>query len=161
MPLRPSIPLLAVLFSTAAHAQQQPIAIIPQPVSVQAQPGSFPLTKTTSVHYGQLSAQYAADALIKKLNQATGYALRAIPGDKGGIQFTINTTPNPALGAEGYTLAASAKRVVITANQPAGLFYGMQSKRLKVRKLSAQTGKSRRCRLPTNRVSAGGALCST
>lgn len=108
-------------------AQQQAISIIPQPVSVQAQPGTFRLTKTTSIHYGQLPAQYAANALVKKLNQATGYALRAIPGDKGGIQFAINTTPNPALGTEGYTLDASPKRVVITANQPAGLFYGMQS----------------------------------
>ncbi|MCY7360227.1 MAG: family 20 glycosylhydrolase [Rudanella sp.] len=118
---------LAALFGTAALAQQQPISIIPQPVSVQAQPGTFRLTKTTSIHYGQLPAQYAADALVKKLNQATGYALRAIPGDRGAIQFAINTTPDPALGAEGYTLDATPKQVIIRANQPAGLFYGMQS----------------------------------
>ena len=127
MLLRKTALLLAALCSTATLAQQQPISIIPQPVSVQAQPGTFRLTKVTSVHYGQLPAQYAADALVKKLNQATGYSLRAIPGDKGGIQFMINATPNPALGAEGYTLDASAQRVVIAANQPAGLFYGMQS----------------------------------
>ncbi len=127
MTLRPLTLFLAALFSTAALAQQQPISIIPQPVSVQAQPGTFRLTKITSVHYGQLPAQYAADALVKKLNQATGYALRAIPGDKGAIQFTINTTPDPALGSEGYTLNATPKQVIIKANQPAGLFYGMQS----------------------------------
>ena len=127
MTLYPYSLLLAILFSTATMAQQQAISIIPQPVSVQVQPGSFRLTKTTSVHYGQLPAQYAADALVQKLNRATGYALRAIPGDKGGIQFALNATPNPALGTEGYTLDASPKRVVITANQPAGLFYGMQS----------------------------------
>jgi len=116
-----------LLASFSLLAQQQPISIIPQPVSVQPQQGTFRLTKTTSVHYGQLPAQYAADALVQKLNKATGYSLRSIPGDRGGIQFTLNATPNPALGSEGYTLDASPKQVVITANQPAGLFYGMQS----------------------------------
>ncbi len=116
-----------LLFSFTLFAQQQPISIIPQPVSVELQPGVFRLTKTTSIHYGQLPAQYAADALAQKINKATGYSLRSIPGDRGGIQFMINATPNPALGSEGYTLNVSPKQVVITANQPAGLFYGMQS----------------------------------
>lgn len=116
-----------LLFSVTVFAQQQPISIIPQPVSVQPQPGSFQLTKTTSIHYGQLPAQYAANALVQKINKATGYNLRSAPGDRGGIQFTINATPNPALGSEGYTLNVSPKQIVIAANQPAGLFYGMQS----------------------------------
>ncbi|TAE32307.1 MAG: beta-N-acetylhexosaminidase [Cytophagales bacterium] len=117
---------LLYFFSLPLFAQQ-PISIIPQPVSVQAQPGVFRLTKATSIHFGQLPGQYAANTLAEKLSRTTGYPLRAIPGDRGGIQFSINATPNPALGAEGYTLDVTPKQVVIRANQPAGLFYGMQS----------------------------------
>lgn len=119
--------LICLMLSGIIAQAQQPISIIPQPVSVQPQSGTFKLTKTTSIHYGQLPGQYAATMLVEKINRATGYSLRAIPGDRGGIQFALNTTPDPALGSEGYTLNVSPKRVVITANQPAGLFYGMQS----------------------------------
>ena len=36
-------------------------------------------------------------------------------------------TPDQKLGTEGYTLVSSSKGVVISANKPAGLFYGMQT----------------------------------
>ncbi|KAB7732488.1 family 20 glycosylhydrolase [Rudanella paleaurantiibacter] len=116
-----------LLFSMSLAAQQLPISIIPQPVSVQAGAGTFRLTNTTSIHFGQLPAQYAADMLAQKLNTPTGFKLRAVPGDRGGIQLKINATPDQKLGPEGYTLQVTPKQVVIAANQPAGLFYGVQS----------------------------------
>jgi hexosaminidase len=115
------------LLSGYLMAQQLPINIIPQPVSVQPQPGVFRLTAATSIQYGQLPGQYAATMLAEKLGKPTGFYLRTTPGDRGAIQFNINATPNAALGNEGYTLEVTPKRVIVAANQPAGLFYGMQS----------------------------------
>ncbi len=45
----------------------------------------------------------------------------------GSIQFNLNKVPVSLIGKEGYTLESSPKGVVISANEPAGLFYGMQT----------------------------------
>lgn len=118
--------LLFAFCITAAYAQT-PIQLIPQPVSVQPQTGLFTLTKTTSIEYNQAEARVVADLLSQRLNKPTGFVLAAKQGKAGKIQLNLNPTPNTQLGDEGYTLDASAKGVVITANRPAGLFYGMQT----------------------------------
>ena len=118
--------LLFALFITAAHAQPS-LNLIPQPVSVQPVTGAFTLTKTTTIHYNKPQGQDAADALALRLNVATGFGIAARPGKTGTIQLTLTDTPVTELGNEGYTLRASPKSVVITANRPAGLFYGVQT----------------------------------
>jgi len=65
--------------------------------------------------------------LLQKLNTSTGFGLKAVQGNKGSIQLNLNSTPDQKLGKEGYTLISTTKGVVISANQPAGLFYGMQT----------------------------------
>ncbi|WP_420151378.1 beta-N-acetylhexosaminidase [Spirosoma sp.] len=108
-------------------AYPQAIQLIPQPVSVQPQSGVFTLTKATTIQYSQADAKVVADILTEQLNVPTGFGLAAKQGKAGKIQLNLNATPNAQLGEEGYTLDASAKGVVITANRPAGLFYGMQT----------------------------------
>jgi len=43
------------------------------------------------------------------------------------IRLLLNKTAEPTLGGEGYHLSVTPKGVVINANQPAGLFYGIQT----------------------------------
>lgn len=118
--------LLFIVCITTAHAQS-PINLIPQPVSVQPQSGVFTLSKSTTIHYNQADGRAVAEMLIQKLNMPTGFGLVAKAGKTGKIQLNLTDTPNAQLGEEGYTLDASPKGVVITANRPAGLFYGMQT----------------------------------
>lgn len=118
--------LLLFLGSTMTYAQQ-PIHLIPQPVDVQLQAGVFTLTKATTVGYNKPGGHVVADMLVDRLNPPTGFSLRSASAGKATIQFNLNDTPNPRLGKEGYTLLVSAKGIVVTANEPAGLFYGMQS----------------------------------
>lgn len=118
--------LLWVGCITSAYAQA-PINLIPQPVQVQARQGTFTLTKSTTIHYNQADGKAVADMLTEQLNASTGFGLVAKSGSSGKIQLTLSATPNTQLGNEGYTLVASPKQVVITANKPAGLFYGMQT----------------------------------
>lgn len=70
--------------------------------------------------------QYLADAL----KPATGYALlvQAIDSTpaKGSIILTL-TGAAPTLGSEGYDLTITPELVRLVANQPAGLFYGVQT----------------------------------
>jgi hexosaminidase len=53
--------------------------------------------------------------------------LKAQQNKTSEIQLNLNDTPNQLLGKEGYVLEATPKGMVISANQTAGLFYGMQT----------------------------------
>jgi hexosaminidase len=43
------------------------------------------------------------------------------------IALMINAKTNNVLGGEGYQLSVTSKKITIRANQPAGLFYGLQT----------------------------------
>lgn len=119
--------LLIFAFCIATAQAQTPIQLIPQPVSVRSKSGVFALTKATTIQYNQADGRAVAEMLSQQLNRPTGFGLAAKAGKTGHIQFNLTNTLNVRLGEEGYTLDASPKGVVITANRPAGLFYGMQT----------------------------------
>jgi hexosaminidase len=120
--------LLLLFFSLATVYGQSPaIQLIPQPVDIQQSDGSFLLTKTSTIGFDNQQSSKIADMLSQKLNLSTGYSIKAQQGNAGSIQFNINKAPVALIGKEGYTLVSSPNGVVITANAPAGLFYGMQT----------------------------------
>ncbi|MBA2561593.1 MAG: family 20 glycosylhydrolase, partial [Chitinophagaceae bacterium] len=108
------------------------ISIIPQPVSLQAGTGSFQLAKTTVIEViaANPEVKKVADSLSKKLSNATGFNLSVVPGNTpsgnpGTISFSLIN--DAAIGKEGYKLDVTPDAVKISANAPAGLFYGMQT----------------------------------
>jgi hexosaminidase len=122
--------LLTILGLSSAQAQHPPIHLIPQPVALTQGSGSFPLTNTTSIAYTQPDGRAAADMLAKKLSAPTGFALNAKAGKAaatGSIQLVLNATPDNRLGGEGYRLEVTPKAIVVSANKPAGLYYGAQT----------------------------------
>lgn len=110
-----------------AMAQTNAISLIPQPASVQPAAGAFVLSKSSTISYNNPDAQVVAGMLTEKLNTPTGYGFKAQSGTKGHIHLNLNSTPAAQLGKEGYTLTVTPKNVTISANEPAGLFYGMQT----------------------------------
>ena len=120
--------LFLFLFSLATvYAQKPAIQLIPQPVSLQPAEGTFILTRTSTIGFDGQESRKIAEMLSQKLNLSTGFAFTPQQDQAGSIQFTLNKAPVAQLGKEGYTLESSTKGVVITANEPAGLFYGMQT----------------------------------
>ncbi len=120
--------LLLLLFSlVTVYGQKPSIQIIPQPVEVQPSDGSFTLTKSSTIGYDSQDCRKIADMLSEKLNHSTGFSIKPQQDKAGSIQFILNKVPVPQIGKEGYTLVSSAKGVIISANAPAGLFYGMQT----------------------------------
>jgi len=87
----------------------------------------FTLASGTIVSYDKPEGRQVAAMLAGKLIAPTGYKITAVQGKTGAIQLNLSSTPDPRIGNEGYTLVATAKSVVITANKPGGLFYGMQT----------------------------------
>ncbi len=120
--------LSLLLFLASATVQaQNPIQLIPQPVEVKPGSGVFSLSKSSTISYNKPEAATAAIMLAQKIDSPTGFVINAQEGAKGNIQFNLNTAPDLRLGKEGYTLEVTTKGVVLNANEPAGLFYGMQT----------------------------------
>jgi len=118
--------LLAFLFF-GIKAQDNPMNLIPLPVEVSVGSGNFTLTKNTSIGYNTAACKDVAAVLVQKLNTATGFSLKAMQGKKSAIQMNLNPVADPRLGKEGYSLVSTTKGIVISANQVAGLFYGVQT----------------------------------
>lgn len=121
--------LLFVLFFalTKVYGQDPAIHIIPQPVEIQQSAGSFMFTKTTTVGFNGKDSRKAAEMFADKLNIAAGISLKAREDKGAEVQFNINKVPVEKIGKEGYTLVSAPAGVVISANEAAGLFYGMQT----------------------------------
>ncbi len=118
---------MLLLMAVAMQAQPSAIHLIPQPVDIQASTGTYTLTKATTIGYNKTAASPVAAMLSQKLSVPTGLKFAASENKKAAIQLNLLDTDNSQLGKEGYILEATPKGIVISANQPAGLFYGMQT----------------------------------
>ncbi len=106
-----------------------PVSIIPEPVQSTQRPGTCQLMKNIVISAANTTeARYAASYLQKKLTAATGFAVNI--GERStaaNIELSINTTADNTIGKEGYKLSVTPAKIIIKANQPAGLFYGVQT----------------------------------
>jgi len=116
-----------VVFITTVQAQNTALNLIPQPVELKLEKGIYTLTKSASIGYNKPESSEIAEMLVKKINLATGFKLKATAGNKSAIQLNLNSMPDPQLGNEGYYLVSTSKGILISANQPAGLLYGMET----------------------------------
>jgi hexosaminidase len=102
--------------------------IIPQPLQMTPSEGQYIITPSTRIFVSP-DSNTVGEALQKILpfplgqEQTLGNALT--PGNI--LLSTIHA--DEALGPEGYILTVSPEGIVIRANQPAGLFYGVQTLR--------------------------------
>ncbi len=127
--------LLLMALCTVLIGFSQDVAIIPQPVSLEKRNGTFELNGQSRIEIptGDAAVRRVADMLAAQLRKATGYAIpvqNAGPaGDarKNTIRLLLNKKEAADLGAEGYRLEAGPGVVVLSANKPAGLFYGVQT----------------------------------
>ncbi len=119
--------LLLILTITTVNGQNNPIKLIPQPVEINQFKGIYQLKSTTSIGFNKPEGHRVADMLAQSLNTPTGFNLKAQQGKSGVIQLNLNEKANLQLGKEGYILESNSKGVVISANEPAGLYYGTQT----------------------------------
>ena len=108
------------------------VSIIPVPGYVQPGEGNFMINKTAVIELttNDTDSRRVADFLSKKLSVATGFVMpvKLVTTESnvsGNISMKI--VLDPALGNEGYKLLVNSNAVFLSANKPAGLFYGMQT----------------------------------
>src|SRR6188768_857940 len=106
------------------------VSIIPEPVSLQQKEGVYNFKTQIVIEEGatNLAVKKIADWLKEKLTVTGLPVLVASSAEKADVHFSLNKTENSTIGKEGYQLNVSANNgVTITANEPAGLFYGVQT----------------------------------
>jgi len=103
------------------------IDLIPQPVEMKLLEGSVTLTRESTIAYNRPEARAVAEMLAQRLSVPTAFPFQPRQGQAATIELRLNDTADPAIGREGYVLECKPPSVVISANQPAGLFYGMQT----------------------------------
>lgn len=118
---------LSLFASIATFAQPDPFSIIPEPVSVVSKKGDFTLPKNVLLQ-ADAGMQSAVDALTQRLEKATGVRVKKTnQPSEAAFRFVLNEKKDTKLGMEGYHLTVGTKQVIIRANEPAGLFYGVQT----------------------------------
>ena len=132
--------LTVALLAAAVVAPSAPAAaasavsltnVVPAPVSTApAAVVTFTLSPAATI-YADAAATDVAGQLAAILRRSTGYPLPVVlasgtPAD--GIALLLSGAP-ASVGAEGYQLDVSASAVTLRANQPAGLFHGVQTLR--------------------------------
>jgi hexosaminidase len=106
------------------------LSIIPEPVSATINPGHFILPSNIIIETnGDKEANAVALLLSKELSVPTGYKVSVVnkANPASSIRLLLSKSADKNIGDEGYTLSVSVKNIVISANKPAGLFYGVQT----------------------------------
>ena len=127
--------ILFVLFTfllLPGIGQQKKILIIPEPVETKQGVGEFEINSKTAFYFSKLdtNANAIMAAINKDFSEAAGYLFKPVWGNvvpENSVQFKLLTTIDTAIGNEGYRLDVSLNGIVISANKPTGLYYGMQT----------------------------------
>ncbi len=126
---------LCLMFAVLCSFGQPPIediALIPQPVSLVRGPGFFTLPPKIVIQIDDKHTELKniASMLESKLATATGHVVSVKASGaktKNAIQLSLYKQDEKSLGPEGYHLTVQKKGIFISANRPAGLFYGIQT----------------------------------
>jgi len=116
---------------TAFSQSATKIALIPLPASLvvnEKQPGFNLTAATVLVVPDNAEVKKAVALFAQQIETPTGYKLKTISGNKAlpkSILFSIGN--DASIPDDGYKLKTAAAGITLTAKNPAGIFYGIQT----------------------------------
>ncbi|HEY0896219.1 MAG TPA: family 20 glycosylhydrolase [Sphingobacteriaceae bacterium] len=116
--------------ASAQTPQATELAIIPQPASIVKHEGEFTLPRHVVIQAGQHpKLAGVVSYLSDRLEASTGSSVTRVspPAANATIKLLLNAEQDSVIGKEGYRLTVTTKDITIRANQPAGIFYGVQT----------------------------------
>ena len=130
--------LLSVLCCRGGVAINMPFSeplVIPAPVSIQKERGSFELNAATSIVCTDASTRQIGEDLAVQLRSSTGLPIGVMIAPVGlplaavkpDNVIILSLVDKLSINPEGYELVVSPKRVSIQALDQPGLFYGVQT----------------------------------
>lgn len=126
-----SLLLLSLLFISPGCKQTKEAAneynIVPKPNQITPKEGRFDLSKKVTVitPVNSPEIQAIADSLIAQLALTSGITLKH--ASQANASPTINFIMEEGMPKEGYKLSVTPTAITITASQPNGFYYGVQS----------------------------------
>ncbi len=118
-----------ISFNSTSQVPTNTISIIPQPVHILKGTGHFTFPKEVLIHAPDSPELVKTISILsQRLSLPTGNHVTFATSSNGAtIQLLLNDSDDSQLGKEGYTLSVTHTGIKIKANQPAGLFYGVQT----------------------------------
>ena len=129
--------LLVLLFCfifliSGLKAMNESVNIIPAPLSLKTQSGSFTINANTKliVTDNDTKEMQVAIFFIDRINTVSGFEIKPVSQPEDGkltnfIRFKLIS--DEALGEEGYRLNVEKKSITVEAANPKGLFYAVQT----------------------------------
>lgn len=111
-----------------SRGQSAKIAVIPEPVQLIKKTGEFLLPSRVTVVVSKSGDMEPVISALKQKLKPTGATI--VVSEKTTsptITLSLNSKENSSIGKEGYRLSVTPKTITISANKPAGLFYGLQT----------------------------------
>lgn len=118
--------LLTLIVAASYGNAQTQINIIPQPVQINMGKGNFILNPKTVVYYQHPSLASTANLFTDYLKNAVSISLQATQQKKQSLNV-IELQLAPQTEKDAYRLQINKDKIVITAQEPIGVFYGLQS----------------------------------
>lgn len=123
---------LTFLFTVVITAQQKTILLkdklVPQPASLQQGAGAFRLPAVVNIiSFGNKDIKNIAALLAKKLNNAGVKTMVKDGMIASPKSIFISLSADKTMAAEAYRLKVTTNGITLTAKEPAGIFYGMQT----------------------------------
>ncbi|MDR0700020.1 MAG: beta-N-acetylhexosaminidase [Tannerella sp.] len=128
------MPLLSVLLATVAFSAQAivPCSILPEPQQINYGEGSFHWKEQVSIAFPK---ELSGEVRLMGNWLAGDFAIHPIlyeGKEKADIRLLLNPAVLPGQ-PEGYLLEVKNKNIIISANTPTGILYGMQTLRQMIR----------------------------
>lgn len=103
--------------------------VIPQPASMTRAPGSFTVPAELTIAFQpHPELQMIAARLSDQIGEITGIGVTTVPRTSPLPQsIFLSLSADAALPKEGYRLQVTTDGVTLTAAEPAGIFYGVQT----------------------------------
>ena len=132
--MKTTLACLAALVLVPATVPAATTGLIPQPVSVEMQPGAFRLHAGIAIVAppGVPEARQVANYLASALAAPTGWQLKVSESTypllrHNAIVLGLSGQSTAPANPEGYELVVTTRGVRIQSSTPAGLFYGVQT----------------------------------
>ena len=122
--------ILSLLFLSFFYHSFGQHAIIPTPVNFSSTHNSFILENGVSLYLNSNNAdiiEYAKQLKHFLSQYEINVAIQNSNKKGKNIQLTLLKSANPDLGKEGYTMEVNQNEIKIVANEPAGIFNGIQT----------------------------------
>ena len=125
---------IATFLSASAQQSAVPeVSIVPKPQHLTVQQGNFILNANTKLYINpeQQFLKSTAEQLAQTIKTATGQQPQMLfkqPRKRAANYIYLSLTNSPdTLGPEGYSLTVQPTKILLSANQPAGVAMGIQT----------------------------------